>query len=127
MKQFRTRPAPIFASLSLRRGELDEMRVKQGPYPRVMHTPCHGTGALSQTHLLSQAGSQGKLESFLLKGITFFAEIFDVRFSNGFPGVWTADRADGTYSTVERRIWRIAMRPRSRYAIQRGSASSRAL
>lgn len=77
-------PDPIRADLRVSQlaSGLDEMRVKQGQYPRVMHTPCHDTGALIQTHLLSQAGSQGKLERFLLKGITNIAEIFDVKFSD---------------------------------------------
>ena len=60
---------------------LEEMCLKQGRHPRVMHTPCHDTGALLQTHLLNEAGSRGKLERFLLKGIEFVLEIFDVKFS----------------------------------------------
>jgi 3',5'-cyclic AMP phosphodiesterase CpdA len=60
---------------------LEAMRVRQGKYPRVMHTPCHDTGALLQTHLVNEAGSGNKLERILLKGIEFVLEIFDVRFS----------------------------------------------
>lgn len=61
---------------------LGEMRVQQGQYPRVMHTPAHDTGALLQTHVLNQAASQNKLEQFLMHGIEFVLEIFDVRFSD---------------------------------------------
>jgi hypothetical protein len=61
---------------------LEEMCLRQGRYPRVMHTPCHDTAALLQTHLLNEAGSKGKLERFLLKGIEFVLEIFDVKFSD---------------------------------------------
>ena len=60
---------------------LDALRVEQGNYPHVMHTPRHDTGALLQTHLVNNAGAGNKLEQFLLKGIGFVLEIFDVRFS----------------------------------------------
>jgi hypothetical protein len=61
---------------------LEAMRLKQGNFPRVMHTPTHDTGALLQTHLVKEAGGDNKLEQFLLKGVQFVLEIFDVRFSD---------------------------------------------
>jgi len=61
---------------------LDAMRVAQGKYPRVMHTPRSDTGALLQTHLVKEAGNEGKVEQILLKGIQSVLEIFDVKFSD---------------------------------------------
>ena len=60
---------------------LEEMRIAQGNFPRVMHTPRDTTAALLQTHLAGRASEQNQLESFLLKGAELVLEFLEVRFS----------------------------------------------
>lgn len=60
---------------------LEAMRIAQGNFPQVMHTPRDATAALLQTHVAGQASAQNKLESFLLKSVDNVLEFFDVRFS----------------------------------------------
>ena len=62
-------------------GGLEALRVAQGNFPRVMHTPRDTTAALLQTHLARQATEQNKLESFVLKGIERVLEFLEIRFS----------------------------------------------
>ena len=60
---------------------LEALRVAQGNYPNVLHTPRDVTAALLQSHLAGQASAQNKLESFVLKGAETVLEFFHVKFS----------------------------------------------
>jgi hypothetical protein len=65
---------------------LDAMRVAQGAFPQVMHTPRNVTAALLQSHVANKATHENKLSSFLL-GV---AEFFDVQFSSADWIAWAA-------------------------------------
>ncbi len=61
---------------------LNDLQAAQGNYPRILHTPRNMTAALLQTHVAQNAVKENKLVSFVLKGIEFLEEAFEVRFSS---------------------------------------------
>lgn len=60
---------------------LTDLQTSQGNHPRVMNTPRTAMAGQLQTHLAQQALQDGKLESFVLRGLEFVQEGFDVKFS----------------------------------------------
>jgi len=60
---------------------LSDLQTSERNNSRVMNTPRNTMAAQLQTHLAVQAYKENKLESFLLKGIEFVMEAFDIRFS----------------------------------------------
>ena len=61
---------------------LDDLHTAQGNNSKVMNTPRNIMAAQLQTHLSRQAKQENKLESFLLRGIEFVLEAFEVKFSS---------------------------------------------
>ncbi len=58
------------------------LRTEQGAFHQVMHTPRNAAMSLLQTHIAQNAVTENKLESFLLRGLEFVFEGFEVRFSS---------------------------------------------
>jgi Calcineurin-like phosphoesterase len=61
---------------------LDDLQGAQGKHPLVMHAPGNAMAGQLQTHLAGRATAENKIESFLLKGVEFILEGFQVRFSS---------------------------------------------
>jgi hypothetical protein len=83
--QVYSNPADASAAMTRFAAGLDMLRVAQGNYPQVMHTPHDQMGALLQTHVADNAVRSNKLESILLKIEDAIVEFFDVKFS---PADW---------------------------------------
>jgi hypothetical protein len=74
-------PAKADARVASIAAALQAMQKAQGKYPKVMHTPRDQMGSLLQSHIARQAAQNNKLDQFLLKGISFIFEGFEVKFS----------------------------------------------
>ncbi len=75
-------PAKADARVTQLAGALDDLKTSQGSNSRVMNTPRNAVAAQLQTHLALKAQQENKLESFLLKGLDFVLESFDIKFSS---------------------------------------------
>ncbi|HXP85499.1 MAG TPA: hypothetical protein VN841_12305 [Bryobacteraceae bacterium] len=74
-------PAAASARMTQFATGLDALRVAQGNFPQVMHTPRDQMGALLQTHVADNAARSNKLESLFLKIGEALIEFFGVQFS----------------------------------------------